>query len=246
MFDSFYIKKCLMKTLEVLMILLRFEVNNSKSPRTTSGNINNLNFQILGIPLLMKQNFDVFISLAVINFSLQKMDHRLPLKQFLRTAIVITLKRSIFSSHEKKNCDVFISLAVIVFSLQKMDHQLLLNPAQERYTMSSAQKSESEGDVVVCPGMENNGVLLPGGNNHVIELSPVKKEAETTLDSLDRKRSSTEMGEMSTVSKTSGGSSGTESSPAKKKMEAMKKKCPNAGLANQVVDIASLFLHNPR
>jgi hypothetical protein len=126
-----------------------------------------------------------------------------------------------------------------------MDHQLLLNPAQERYTMSSAQKSESEGDVVECPGMENNGVLLPGGN-HVIELSPVKKEAETTLESLERKRSSTEMGEMSTVSKTSGGSSGTESSPAKKKMEAMKKKCPNAGLTNQVVDIASLFLQNPR
>ncbi|EFX73090.1 hypothetical protein DAPPUDRAFT_110115 [Daphnia pulex] len=126
-----------------------------------------------------------------------------------------------------------------------MDHQLLLNPAKERYTMSSAQKSESEGDVVECPGMENNSVLLPGGNNQVIELSPVKKEAETTLVSLERKRSSTEMGEMSTVSKTSGGSSGPESSPAKKKMEAMKNKCPNAGLTNQVVDIASLFLQNP-
>ncbi len=50
------------------------------------------------------------------------------------------------------------------------------------------------------------------------------------------------MGEISTVSKTSGGNSGTESSPAKKKMEAMKKNCPNAGLTNQVVDIASLFL----
>jgi hypothetical protein len=49
-------RKCLMKTLEVLMILLRFEVNSSKSPRTTSGNNNSLYFKILGIPLLMKQN----------------------------------------------------------------------------------------------------------------------------------------------------------------------------------------------
>jgi hypothetical protein len=123
-----------------------------------------------------------------------------------------------------------------------MDHKLLLTPQQERFTMSSAKKSESEGDVVECPGMENNGMLLPGGYIYIIELSPVKKEAETTLVSLERKRCSTEMDEMSTVSKTSGGISGTESSPAKKKMEAMKNKSPNAGLTNQVDYIASLIL----
>jgi len=61
-----------------------------------------------------------------------------------------------------------------------MDHQLLLNPAQESYTMNLAQKSESKGDVVECHGMANNEVL-PDDNIHAIELSPVKKEAETAL-----------------------------------------------------------------
>ena len=81
--------------------------------------------------------------------------------------------------------------------------------------------------------------MLPDGNIPAIESSPVKKEAERTLGSLGSKRCSIEMG-------TSGGSSGKDSSPAKKRMEAMKNKCPKAGLTNQIVDIASLILEHPR
>ena len=81
-----------------------------------------------------------------------------------------------------------------------------------------------------------------GGVRDQVNLTPTKEEKADA--SSERKRSSTEMSNINIGPVNLGASTSTDSSPAKKKMEAMKNKHPNASKSNQVVPIASLFLGN--
>lgn len=112
--------------------------------------------------------------------------------------------------------------------------------------MDLEQKPQSK-DVIENPGMSGNvDLLVTGGGVNNIELTPTNKEAEIADASSGRKRCLTETSEISIGPVNSGASASTNSSPAKKNMEAMKSKHLNAGISNQVVPIASLFLGNPR
>jgi activator of HSP90 ATPase len=122
-----------------------------------------------------------------------------------------------------------------------------LNTAEERFTVDLGKKLKTKEDFIEKPGMSSNNMdlLETGGGVNEIEVTPTKEEKADALS--ERKRSSTEMSKTSIDSVNTGASTAsTDSSPAKKKMEAMKNKHPNASKSNQVVPIASLFLGNPR
>ena len=112
--------------------------------------------------------------------------------------------------------------------------------------MDLGKKLKTKEDFIEKPGMSSNNMdlLETGGGVNEIELTPTKEEKADALS--ERKRSSIEMSKMSMDSVNAGAGTSTDSSPAKKKMEAMKNKHPNASKSNQVVPIASLFLGNRR